>query len=136
MYTTSRAGTGRARQLLGSRGTGSDPFRCGPARHAWAGHGHFLGYSFVLHTSHPALPLQRNVSLLSRSLFLTARPRSKGSPKPLPSHSNPNFMHISSFGCLIAASSPKNSVYKGTCCGSFCLSVCAFHDANLDAWIV
>ena len=48
-------------------------------------------------------------------------------PQVLPSHSNPNLMHISSFGSSIAASSPKIGVYKGTCCGSFCLSVCAFH---------
>ena len=48
-------------------------------------------------------------------------------PQVLPSHSNPNLMHISSFGSSIAASSPKIGVYKGTCCGSFCLSVCAFY---------
>jgi hypothetical protein len=48
-------------------------------------------------------------------------------PQVLPSHSNPNFMHISSFGSSIAASSPRNGVYKGTCCGSFCLSVCDFY---------
>ena len=55
-------------------------------------------------------------------------------PEVLPSHSNPNLMHISSFGCLIAASSPKIGVYKGTCCGFLLVGLC--FSCNLDAWIV
>lgn len=135
---TGRAGTGRVRQFLGSRDLGLTRSAvvllamlglAGRTSPPWP----FLRYSFFLHTSPPyPSSLSNATSLFSLAISVSLHALA---PEVLASHSNPKLMHISSFGSSIAASSPKIGVYKGTCRGSFCLSVCA-STCNLYAWIV
>ena len=93
---------------------------------AMLGHGHSSGtLSFC--TPITLLFLSNAMSLFSLAVSFSQHALA---PEVLPSHGNPNLMHISSFGCLIAASSPKIGVYKGTCCGFLLVGLAFLKNQN------
>jgi hypothetical protein len=123
----------RHKNLRGGGLFGSDPFCCGPARHAyppWPFPRLLFRYAHLSRC--PSSPTQRLTYLLSRSLFLTARPRSTGSPKPLQSKIDAHLVFRELNSCFFTK---NRCIQRYMLRILFYLSVCAFH-VIFNAWIV